>query len=172
VSDGDRDGESFEEKLRALARELGESVERVTGNVDRDEVADRIAMGGDRLRELAEFAGRWIKDRGQDPDARNSARSVQVDANSGDRRLRLTGPDPRDLPTEDQGLALSALDSGRWKVEPGTDELISDGEGANPAERAGLVSELRARDWITADGEVTFLGRAALTRWQESTTPS
>jgi len=66
---------------------------------------------------------------------------------------------------------LGALDSGRWKVAPGTDELISDGEGANPSDRVGLVSELRARDWIGPSGEVTFLGRAALRRWQESTRP-
>ena len=170
MSDGDHGGESFEERLRALAREVGESVERVTGNVDRDEVADRIAMGGDRLRELAEFAGRWFKDVVGDPDARGSLRSEHAVANPGDGQLRLTGPDPRDLPTEDQGLALSALDSGRWKVQPGTDELISDGEETHPAGRVGLVSELRGRDWITADGEVTFLGRAALRRWQESTT--
>ena len=73
---------------------------------------------------------------------------------------------------EPVSLALGALDSGRWKVEPETDELISEGEEPKPIERPGLVGELRTRDWITADGEVTFLGRAALRRWQKSTTPS
>jgi hypothetical protein len=162
MSDGDRGGESFEEKLRAFARELGQSVERVTGNVDVDEIADRIDTGGDRVRELTGFAGRWLQDLADDPAARGTA----------PRQLRRAGPDPRDLPTEEQGLALGALDSGRWKVEPETDELISEGEEPKPIERPGLVGELRTRDWITADGEVTFLGRAALRRWQKSTTPS
>jgi hypothetical protein len=170
MSEEDDGGESFEEKLRALARELGQSLERVTGrNVDLDEVADRIGEGGDRVRELSEFAGRWIRDVAQGPEARRSERVVP---STGDARLRLTGPDPRDVPTEEQGLALGALDSGRWKVEPGTDELIADGGGPNPSVEVGLVSELRARDWISASGEVTFLGHAALSRWQEKTTPS
>jgi hypothetical protein len=76
------------------------------------------------------------------------------------------------VPSEQQGLALSALDSGRWRVEPGTNELISDGEGPSPSGRVGLVGELRARDWITASGEVTLLGRDALRRWEDSTNPS
>jgi len=119
-------------------------------------------MAGDRVRDLAEFTGRWLEHQVGDRDARSPARA---------RRLRFGGPDPRDLPTEEQGLALSALDSGRWKVEAGTSELISDGEGPAPSERLGLVSELRVRDWITAGGEVTLLGRAALRRWEESTAP-
>lgn len=162
----DHGGESFEERLRALAREVSESVGRVAGRVDVDEIADRIGTGGERVRELAEFAGRWLKDQARDPSDRDSARGEQAAS-----RPQLTGPHPRDLPTEEQGLALSALDSGRWTVEPGTDELISEGEGSQPGERAGIVSELRARDWITAAGEVTLLGRAALKRWEEGTTP-
>ena len=31
--------------------------------------------------------------------------------------------------------------------------------------RVGLVGELRARDWINAEGEVTLVGRNALRRW-------
>jgi hypothetical protein len=170
MSERDGGGERFEERLRALARGIGQSVERVVnGDVDRDRIADQIRMGGDRVRELAEFAGRWVTDVVEGSDARSSSRPEPGVA--GDRRLPPGGPDPRDLPTEEQGLALGALDSGRWKVAPGTDELISDGEGANPSDRVGLVSELRARDWIGPSGEVTFLGRAALRRWQESTRP-
>jgi hypothetical protein len=172
VSEGDRGGESFDERFRALVRELGQSVERVAGQIDGDEIADRIGMGGERVREWAEFAGRWLKDQGQDPAARRAARAEQAGQDTGEGRSRLAGPHPRDLPTEEQGLALSALHSGRWKVEPGTNELISDGEGPNPSERVGIVSELRARDWITASGEVTLLGRAALRRWEESAAPS
>jgi hypothetical protein len=167
MSEDEHGGESFEERLRALVRDVGQSV----GNVDLDGLADRIGLGGERVRELSEFAGRWLKDLTEDPGARSSLRSGPLTPSPGGGRLRLAGPDPRDLPTEEQGLALSALDSGRWKVEPGTDELIPD-EGTNPSPRVGIVSELRARDWITASGEVTFLGHSALRRWQESTTPS
>jgi hypothetical protein len=163
VSGDDGGNESFEDKLRALARELGRSVERITGSVDRDEIADRIDTSGERVRDLAEFAGRWLKAQGQDPDERSS---TPADAAGG--RVRLSGPHPRDVPTEEQGLALSALDSGRWKVDPGTNELISEGEGPDPSQRSGLVDELRARDWITSDGEVTLVGRAALKRWEGS----
>jgi hypothetical protein len=166
VSEGDRGGESFEERLRALAREVGHSVERVAGQVDLDELADRIRVGGEQVRGLAEFAGRWLKEQAADPETRSAARAPDEVPDAGERR-RLTGPHPRDVPTEEQGLALSALDSGRWKVEPGTNELVSEGEGPKPDERSGVVSELRARDWITAEGELTLVGRAALSRWEE-----
>ena len=129
-------------------------------------------MGGERMKELAEFAGRWLNDQVLAPDARSSARAAQADPDGGDSDPRLGGPHPLDVPTEEQGLALSALESGRWQVEPGTNELISDGEGPSPSERIGLVSELRARDWIAADGKVTLLGRDALRRWRDSTNPS
>jgi hypothetical protein len=69
------------------------------------------------------------------------------------------------MPTEDQGLALSALDSGRWKVDPGTEELVQIDEGPGPAHPIGLVGELRARDWIAPHGELTVVGHNALKRW-------
>ena len=172
VSEGDPGRESFEEKLRALAREVSRSVERAAGRLDLDEIADRIGMGGERVKELAEFAGQWLNDQVLAPNARSSARAAQADPDGQDGGLRLAGPHPLDLPTEEQGLALSALQSGRWQVEPGTNELISDGEGPSPSERVGLVSELRARDWIAAGGGVTPLGRDALRRWRDSTNPS
>ncbi|MDQ6776125.1 MAG: hypothetical protein M3071_07900 [Actinomycetota bacterium] len=166
MSEGDGGHDSFEERLRALAREVGESVERMAGSLDRDEIADRIGTGGERVRELAEFAGRWLKAQGEDHAARGSAPADDAVP------VRLSGPHPRDVPTEEQGLALSALDSGRWKVDAGTNELISDGQGPGPSQRGGLVDELRARDWITAGGEVTLVGRAALRRWEDGPPPS
>ena len=98
------------------------------------------------------------------------ARAAQADPDGRDGGPRRAGPHPLDIPTEEQGLALSALESGRWQVEPGTNELISEGEGPSPSERVGLVGELRARDWIDAGGGVTRLGRDALRRWRDSTT--
>jgi hypothetical protein len=82
--------------------------------------------------------------------------------------LEVAGPHPLDVPTEDQGLALAALDSGRWAVEPGTSTLTSKGEGPAPSAALGIVRELRVRDWITPDGELTVAGRYALTRWLDS----
>jgi hypothetical protein len=75
------------------------------------------------------------------------------------------GPHPLDLPTPQQGAALAALDSGRWTVEPGSHVLVANGEGPAPHEAQGLVEELRARDWIASDGELTLSGRHALRRW-------
>src|SRR6202042_487991 len=74
------------------------------------------------------------------------------------------GPHPRDLPTDQQGVALSALDSGRWTVRPGSNQLAGTGTGAEPAP-SDVVGELRARDWITAVGTLTLVGRHALGRW-------
>ena len=82
--------------------------------------------------------------------------------------LRGAGPDPLDAPTPEQGRALAALDSGRWTVEPGTSALSSHGDGPGPSDALGLVRELRVRDWIDADGEVTLVGRHALRRWLET----
>ena len=84
-------------------------------------------------------------------------------------RCAHAGPDPLDTPTEEQGRALAALDSGRWTVEPGTSALSSHGGGPGPSDALGLVRELRVRDWIDADGEVTLVGHAALQRWLDAT---
>jgi hypothetical protein len=65
-------------------------------------------------------------------------------------------------------MALAALDSGRWRVEPGSHALVALGEGPGPVDAPGLVDELRARDWIAADGQVTLVGRHALSRWLDA----
>jgi hypothetical protein len=72
------------------------------------------------------------------------------------------------VPTEEQGLALAALDSGRWIVEPGADALAGKGEGPGPSDALGIVRELRVRDWITTDGKLTLAGRHALSRWLDA----
>jgi hypothetical protein len=90
-----------------------------------------------------------------------------LEAESVATRRPVAGPHPLDVPSDEQGRALSALDSGRWRVEPGTDVLVSRGGEASPTDPGGLVGELRARDWIAANGEVTLLGREALKRWSE-----
>jgi hypothetical protein len=163
-----RDDDSFEQKVRAIANELSQSAERVLKNIDLDEVAQQIELGGERVRDLADATARWIGDRLGDPEARDAAEAEDVQSERGARALTPVGPHPLDVPTDAQGRALSALDSGRWKVEPGTDELVVvGGGGITPGALGGLVGELRARDWIAATGEVTLVGREALKRWSD-----
>jgi hypothetical protein len=163
-----RDDESFEKKVRAIASELSRSVERAVKSIDLEEVARQVELGGERLRELADLTGRWISDRVSDPEAHHAAQARDSEAETTTPGTPpVAGPHPLDVPSEEQGRALSALDSGRWKVEPGTDELIAGGEEASPTDPGGVVGELRARDWIAANGEVTSIGREALKRWSD-----
>jgi hypothetical protein len=166
---GQDDG-SFEKKLRAIASELGRSVERAVRRIDLDEIARQVEMGGERLNELADSTGRWINDRLGDPEAHHAAESRDLEAETAARTRSVAGPHPLDVPSDEQGRALSALDSGRWRVEPGTDVLVAAGDEATPNDPGGLVGELRARDWIAANGEVTAVGREALKRWSEGST--
>lgn len=164
----------FEDRLRAIAKEISGAVER---NID--EVADTLGVDGERARHFAEAAGQWINDHVEGGDELfghqpaepaqhgkpgRPAKPPLVDDELAARPSR-PGPHPLDLPTAAQGLALSALDSGRWTVRPGSNMLASTGEGPAPVDAAELVSELRGRDWIKADGELTLVGRRALGRW-------
>jgi hypothetical protein len=166
-----RDDESFEKKVRAIATELGRSVERAVKGIDLDEIARQVEQGGERVRELADLTGRWVSDRLSDREADDAepARDLEPETTAGTRPV--AGPHPLDVPSDEQGRALSALDSGRWRVEPGTDVLVAGDEEASPSDPGGLVGELRARDWIAANGEVTLVGREALKRWSEGSTP-
>jgi hypothetical protein len=164
---GQDDG-SFEKKVRALAAELGRSVERAVKSIDLDGIARQVEMGGERFNELADSTGRWISERLGDSEAHQAAQARDLDAETAATTRPVAGPHPLDVPSDEQGRALSALDSGRWRVEPGTDVLVAAGDGATQTDSGGLVGELRARDWIAASGEVTPVGREALRRWSES----
>jgi hypothetical protein len=170
--------DSFEDRVRAIARDITRSVERFA-EIDVDEIAETIGFDAARARELAESAGRWLAGRaesmgderpfweamtGRPAAARPPAAETAPVADN----ARAPGPHPLDLPTGEQGLALSALDSGRWRVEPGSNVLIATGEGPAPGASLGLVGELRARDWIAADGRVTLVGHNALARWMDT----
>jgi hypothetical protein len=161
------DDDSLAAKLRAIAEELSESVERAVEQLDLSDITERLGISGERSRELAESAAQWLSEQLGTSEA-SSPQHVAGD----DSLPRRVGPHPLDVPTEEQGLALSALDSGRWKVDPGTVELIPVGDGPTPGQPVGLVGELRARDWIAPSGEVTLVGRDALTRWLSQSNPS
>ena len=162
----------FDNRLRQLAQALSRSL----SDVDLDEVADRLGVDHERVRGAANIVEGWLSDRAGDDEPlfgdtqRGTGEPGPVARPAG--ALRPTsglGPHPLDLPTDDQGRALSALSSGRWTVRPGSSRLASTGGGPQPPEIDGqptyLVNELRARDWITADGAVTLVGRQALLRW-------
>jgi hypothetical protein len=164
----DEGQESFEEKVRSIAREVSRSIERVA-HVDLEELAESIGVDPGRATEFMDTAMGWLRsqgvDFGNDVPAWGSASSSEV---AREERLRSAGPHPLDLPTGDQGLALAALDSGRWTVEPGSHAFAVHGDGPRPTDAVGLVGELRARDWIAADGEVTLVGHHALSRWLDA----
>ena len=161
--------ENFEETLRSIVREVSRSIERVA-QADLDQVAEVIGVDLTRARELAESAAGWLRAQaeglGEDGTFwSGGSRGATV---AQDRPTRA-GPHPLDLPTAEQGAALAAVDSGRWKVEPGSDALAADGEAPGSGDTPGLVDELRARDWITADCQLTLAGRHALSRWLDNT---
>ena len=165
----DSDPQSFREAVRSIVREVSESIERVA-HADLDEVAAALGVDLGSARELAENAVEWLRSQaeslGDDGPSRRSGapRGGPV----GQDRPSRPGPHPLDLPTAEQGRALAAVDSGRWKVEPGSDALEADDEAPASGEISGPVDELRARDWITADCQLTLAGRHALSRWLDA----
>jgi hypothetical protein len=161
------DNEGFESGLRWIAQQVSRSVEHLE-EMDLDQIARAAGVDVDRAREFLDGAGQWLNSQAEGlvGDAGfqfGDLGSVVRGQNVG----RRGGPHPLDLPTTEQGLALSALDSGRWTVKPGSHLLVAPGEGPAPADALGLVGELRARDWINAEGAVTLVGHNALRRWME-----
>lgn len=154
-----------------MADEISRSVQRIS-EADLEELAERYGIDADRARTFADTASRWLSGPlfGQGPRSPANAPSrPPADSppapDGPEQPSPASGPHPLDLPTGRQGLALSALDSGRWTVRPGSNQLAGTGEGPPPSGAGDVVSDLRARDWITADGTLTLVGRHALARW-------
>jgi hypothetical protein len=181
--DGDNPG-SFEERIRAIADEVGRSLEDFTAQMNVEGAAQLFGIDPSVARERFEEASQWLRDRAESVgDEMTSGRPRPAGAGrptggtppaggvSAEDPLGRAGPHPLDVPSDEQGLALAALDSGRWTIEPGSNALAARGEGPGPSDALGLVRELRVRDWLTAEGEVTVVGRHALTRWLESSRP-
>lgn len=180
MSDDGSHRSSFEDALRAIAQEITKSVERVS-ETDLDDLARATGVDPDRARQWVDDAGQWLREQieglgdampgsaagpfaGSPQPARRPGRNDDV--------LYGAGPNPLDVPTAEQGMALAALDSGRWTLEPGTSALTVSGDGPGPSDALGLVRELRVRDWIGAGGDVTLAGHHALRRWLESAAQS
>jgi hypothetical protein len=164
------DRNSFEEIARALVEEMNRAVERLS-EVDVDEIVRTARAEAERARRWVEDVAGSLREQGWDVPFGAAGAWERASEPAGgavrDDPLREAGPHPLDLPTADQGLALAALDSGRWRLEPGTSALTAQG-GPGPNDALGLVRELRVRDWITADGELTLAGRKALARWLDA----
>src|SRR5690349_3886384 len=158
-----RDDEShmnFEEMLRSMALEVSRSLDDQLSQADVEGAAEAFGLDPDAARGWIDTAGDWLRAQAEHLGEGMSTRSpLPRDIGVEPDPLRAAGPHPLDTPTDDQGLALAALDSGRWTVEPGTEALAARGEGPGPSDALGLVRELRTRDWINRDGEITLVGR-------------
>jgi hypothetical protein len=162
------DPRSFEEAARAVAQEVGQSIEHLAGQLDVKEIAGLVGVDPERAREWITTAGGWLGAAARlGEEAELSTAGVGA-PDPGTDPMRGAAAHPLDLPTEEQGLALAALDSRRWTIEPGSTALVARGEGSGPAHSLGLARDLHVRDWITTDGEVTLAGRHALRRWLEA----
>jgi hypothetical protein len=165
----DSSDDSFEDTVRSIARELGRSLEHAAEQVDFDEIAETIGVDPARAREWVESASGWLRAQAEslgEEVAQRMGRSRATAAS--EDALRGVAPHPLDVPTEDQGLALAALDSGRWTIEPGANALASHGDGPGPTDALGIVRELRVRDWLGAEDHLTLAGRYALSRWLDA----
>jgi hypothetical protein len=153
MPDEEPDGRSFEDVARALADEVNRAVERLSA-IDLDEIARAANEEADRARRWFEELARSFAQAGDaTPPSTETAPAVHHD-----------GPHPLAMPTTDQGVALAALESGRWRIDSGT-FTVNDGPG--PSDPLGLLRELRVSDWVSAEGELTQSGRKALARWLE-----
>lgn len=174
--------ENFEEMVRSIAQEVGRAAERAVERVDVEEIASTMGVDPNRAREWADTAASWLRVQAENlgddvafrtPEPHSETnRETGSDPRQGDDPLRRAAAHPLDLPTEEQGLALAALDSGRWIVEPGSEKLASHGDGSTPADALGLVRELRVHDWVGSGGELTLAGRHALSRWLDAANQS
>jgi len=174
------DYDNFEARLRAIADEVGRSMQRIS-DLDMEELSQRYGVDADRARAFADAASQWLNDRfatgdplfggarDADDDRTPPPASPDLDLDGPPKAAATrppagAGPHPLDVPTDHQGMALSALDSGRWTLRPGSSRLTGTGIGAEPTS-SDVVGELRARDWVTAAGTLTLVGRHALGRW-------
>lgn len=161
--------EGFGETLRSIAESLGRYLQLSVESVDLDEFAGRFGVDPVVARDWVESTGSWVRartERAGDELVRGFPRSSPVPARPD--ALMSAAPHPLDLPTDEQGTALAALDSGRWTVEPGSETLTAKGEGPGPTDALGVVRELRVRDWLAAGGGLTLTGRHALSRWLDA----
>ena len=169
---GDENERGFEQQVRSLANEVGRSLEQAIDGLDVEVAARSVGVDPESAREWADSAGRWLRTQIEElgDEMASHAAATQRAFAPKDPLDPLAGtlPHPLDLPTDAQGLALAALSSGRWIVEPSNQTLVATGDGPPPEGALGTVLELRIRDWITTDGQLTTVGGHALARWLDA----
>src|ERR1700749_3950840 len=112
----DDNNEGFESGLRWLAQQVERSVEHLEER-DLDQIARAAGVDVDRAREFLDGAGQWLNNQAEGFVGETGLRFSGFGGVAGSQDVgRRDGPHPLDLPTGEQGLALSALDSGRWTV--------------------------------------------------------
>lgn len=183
MSDDDRP-KSFEETLRSIAAEVTKSAERLsrTDLGELENLARASGLDPERARGMADEAGTWLRrqfgvdEDGPAPTSPFAGRPAEptpdfAPADVADVPRAAGVPSPLDLPTDEQGHALAALDSGRWTVEPGEVTIATQtGLGPQPRDPQGLGLALHVRDWVDQDGTLTSAGGHALERWLEEST--
>ena len=115
----------FEDRLRAIADQIVRSL----SDNDIDDLAQRFGVDAERARGFASNIEHWLGDRlfeqapwsGDRPEFQGTPQHAAPTGTFGG------GPHPLDLPTPEQGIALSALDSGRFTVRPGSSVLAATG---------------------------------------------
>ena len=150
-------------------REVSGSIEWAV-QADLDEVAAALGVDLARARELAESAVEWLRAQaeglGDDGTSWSGARRggpVGQDPSS------RPGPHPLGLPTAEQGRALAAVDSGRWKVEPRQRRALKlTTKRPGQVRPPGSSMSCALRNWITANCQLTLAGRHALSRWLDT----
>ena len=120
--------DSFEARLRAIADQIVKSL----SDNDIDDVAQRFGVDLDRARGLASGVEGWLNDHLGEQAPRPGTWSTGPGTTRPAASTTTFGaaPHPLDLPTPEQGVALSALDSGRFTVRPGSSVLAA--TGADP----------------------------------------
>jgi hypothetical protein len=131
----------------SVAEEVTRAVERLS-EIDVEEIARRANAEAERARRWIDELGRMLREHPTtggvapfaarppwEPAAGPADRPSPTPAPADDP-LPNAAVRPLDLPTADRGLALAALDSGRWRLEPGMSALAVHGEGPGPATRS------------------------------------
>src|SRR6188472_2972237 len=118
MSDEDDRPKNFEEALRAIADEVSRGLQSFKTD-DLEDVARSYGVDAERAKRFFDNAGEWLRAQAENLGGTPFPTSApDTVPKQWEESLRGAGPDPLDMPSDDQGRALAALDSGRWTVEP------------------------------------------------------
>src|SRR5690349_14644700 len=105
MSEEDDRPRSFEEALRAIADEVSRGLQNFKTD-DLEEVARSYGVDADRAKRFFDSAGEWLRTQAENLNETPFPPKAPGDAVSTPRwddSVRGAGPDPLDMPTDDQG---------------------------------------------------------------------